>query len=259
MQICVTIRYFEPLSKIMLTKNEIKYLKSLHQKKEREVAQCFLCEGEKIVSEALESGWKVKKVFITHKVVETSIFKTDFEAISEKEMEQISSLATPPGVMALVEYPPLIRPNFDELNSELFLILDSINDPGNLGTIIRLADWYNIKYIFCSENTVDRFNAKVVQASMGSIFRTTIFYTDLIAFLNDCQQEQIPLFAAVMNGNLAQKGFMNKGGLIMGSESHGISNSLLNTKITKVTIPKFGKAESLNVGVATGILLSMLR
>lgn len=243
----------------MLTKNEIKYLKSLHQKKEREVAQCFLCEGEKIVFEALESGWKVKKVFITHKVAENIHFKIDFEVISEKEMEQISVLATPPGVMALVEYPQQIRPNFNELASELFLILDGINDPGNLGTIIRLADWYNIKYVFCSENTVDCFNAKVVQASMGSIFRTTIFYTELNTFLNDSKLEQIPLFAAVMNGNLAQKGFMNKGGLIMGSESHGISNKLLSTEINKVTIPKFGKAESLNVGVATGILLSMIR
>lgn len=242
----------------MLTKNEIKYLKSLHQKNERELNKCFICEGEKVVLELLSSGWKLKKLYLTSKLSDNLSLKIDYEILSEKEMDQISGFKTAPGILALVEIPQESLPDFASLQNQTFLILDGINDPGNLGTILRLADWYGISNVFCSPNTVDRFNSKVVQSSMGSVFRTKVFYTDLNEFIKNGLREKIPFFAAVMNGNKAQSGFMKNGGLMMGNESHGISENLLTSEIARVTIPKIGKAESLNVGVATGILLSMI-
>lgn len=243
----------------MLTKNEIKYLRSLHQKKEREEAQCFLCEGDKIVTEALASGFLVKKVYVTHKSSEALNLDFDHVLISEKEMDQISSLNTAPGILALVEYPKNETPAVNEFRNETFLLLDGINDPGNLGTILRIADWYGIIHVFCSLNSVDRFNPKVVQSSMGSIFRTKVHYLDLNPLIEECLEENIPMYAAVMDGTPVKSSFMKNGGLIMGSESHGISRSLLLPEMKKVTIPKFGKAESLNVAVATGILLSLIQ
>lgn len=242
----------------MLTKNEIKYLKSLHQKNERELNKCFICEGEKVVTELLSSGWRIKKLYLTAKLADSLRIKESFELVSEKEMDQISGFKTAPGILALVEMPEDSAPDFDVLNQQTFLVLDGINDPGNLGTILRLADWYGISYVFCSHHTVDRFNSKVVQSSMGSVFRTKVFYTDLKEFIQKGIQEKVAFFAAVMDGNSAKVGFMQKGGLIMGSESHGISKDLLFQEIARITIPRIGKAESLNVGVATGILLSMI-
>lgn len=241
----------------MLTKNEIKYLKSLHQKKEREEARYFLCEGDKLVSEALNSGFSIKEVYISHKKLENSNNTGNFKAISEKEMEQISGFKTPPGIIALVAFPERAKPENNELKDQLFLVLDGINDPGNMGTILRNADWFGVKNVFCSLNSVDIFNSKVIQSSMGSVFRVNVFYTDLEALVHDLNQASIHLFAAVMDGKSASNGFMKKGGLIMGSESHGISEGILTQEVKKITIPKFGKAESLNVGVATGILLAM--
>jgi len=241
----------------MLTKNEIKYLKSLHQKKEREEAQYFLCEGDKLVEEALQSDFTVKDVYISHKKLENSGKTGDFKVVNEREMEQISGFKTPPGILALIAFPNRVKPDFKELKSHKFLILDGISDPGNMGTIIRNADWFGVKYVFCSPNSVDVFNSKVIQSSMGSIFRVNVFYIELSDFIKDCIQNDITLFGAVMNGKTVENQFMKSGGLILGSESHGISNHLLVNEVNKITIPKYGKAESLNVGVACGILLSL--
>jgi TrmH family RNA methyltransferase len=243
----------------MLTKNEIKYLKSLHQKKEREEANCFICEGDKLVEEAVNSNFTVKEVYISHKKLTNRDKSIEIKAISEKEMEQISGFKTPPGILAVVQYPKTIDVDFKALNKEIFLILDGINDPGNMGTILRNADWFGIKNVICSKNSVDIFNSKVIQSSMGSIFRVNVNYCDLPDFIQDCVLNDIELYAAVMNGKSAEKHFIQNGGLILGSESHGIGEELLRMKINKITIPKIGLAESLNVGVASGILLALAK
>jgi TrmH family RNA methyltransferase len=174
-------------------------------------------------------------------------------------MKKISQMTNPPGIIALAEMPKSDMPPLAELSDQLFFILDSINDPGNLGTIIRIADWFGIKHVFCSLSTVDVYNHKVVQASMGGIFRVNLHYTDLKILLESGKGQNLPLFAAVMNGNNLKPGTISRGGIILGSESHGIDPDLLLDGIEKITIPSFGKAESLNVAVAAGIITALAK
>lgn len=241
----------------MLTKNEIKQIRSLQLKKGRDELGCFVCEGNKLVSELLASSFRVREIFATHEWAENHNEHKDIRLISSQEMEKISQMTTAPGVLAVVEEPKELKPDIEKLKNQLFFVLDGVTDPGNLGTIIRIADWFGMTDIFCSPNTVERFNPKTVQASMGSIFRVNVQYLGLLDFMNQCSENNIPLSAAVMNGNTDFK--ISTGGIILGSESHGISDAILNKKVEKITIPSFGKAESLNVAIAAGIIVSKIK
>ena len=160
--------------------------------------------------------------------------------------------------MAIIHYPEKKAPDFNLLMGTNFLILDRMNDPGNLGTVLRTADWFGIQNIFCSQDTVDCYNPKVVQSSMGSVFRVNVHYLPLKELLTDLMKCKISVFAADMNGEKAHPSVFNKGGLLLGSESHGIDPDLFLSGVKKITIPKYGSAESLNVGVAGGILMWMM-
>ncbi len=241
----------------MLTKNEIKQIRSLQLKKGRDELGCFVCEGNKLVTELLGSSFKVKDILATHEWADNHPANNDVKRISSAEMEKISQMATSPGVLAIVEQPDNEIHSLKSLKEQLFFVLDDVADPGNLGTIIRIADWFGIENIFCSTNTVERFNPKTVQASMGSIFRVKVHYSNLNLFIDECQQEKINFYAAVMNGNSSFE--IKSGGIILGNESHGISEAVLSKNIQKITIPSFGKAESLNVAIAAGIIVSKIK
>ncbi len=220
----------------------IKKVRSLHQKKFRQKEGLFLVEGQKMVEELLRSDFVVDQLFST----------VDFagsENVSEGELERMSSLRNANQVLAVVKIPN-IKLNPDKPS----LVLDGVNDPGNLGTIIRIADWYGIDQVVCSKNTVDCYNPKVVQSTMGSLFRTSVHYLDLEEFL---AKTTIPTFGAVMDGNTPERAGMAVN-LVLGSESHGIRESILPYLNQRVTIPRIGEAESLNVAVAAGILLDRL-
>ena len=169
--------------------------------------------------------------------------------VNQRELEQLSELKTPNKFVAVFR-----KPKQTELSDNFTLVLDGIQDPGNMGTILRLADWYNIKNIVCSTDTVDIYNSKVVQASMGAIFRIDVQYTNLISFLENTKQ---PVYGALLNGeNYRTVEYAKNGILVMGNEGAGIRPEIQVLIKTKVTIPKYGQAESLNVATATAILLA---
>ncbi len=237
----------------MLTKNEIKQLKQLQLKKFRKQDGLYLVEGVKMVEELLQSGHKIRAVYCHQEFVDqfpnTVVIKSDI-------MKQISTMATPPGVIAVAEIP---KPKKLNLNMGWTLALNDINDPGNLGTMLRTADWFGISQVICSENCVDAFSPKVVQASMGAIFRISVHYLDMQSALNDCAKNEVKIYAADMKGEqLDSINFPNNGILLMGSESHGIGLALRPLVNHWVNIPGKGKTESLNVSVAAGIICARL-
>lgn len=247
----------------MLSKNQIRFIKSLQQKKFRTQHACFSVEGPKMVDELLRSAFTMRNVFgtsdwIDHHKKNYSL-KDKLVEISEKDLSRISSLKTPNQVLAVVDIPERIATRTGDL-SGLVLALDGINDPGNLGTIIRIADWFGIGQIICSEDTVDVYNPKAVQASMGSLFRVQVVYTDLAEFLKN-PGLKLPKFGAVMDGeNIYNKKLPAEGLLVIGSESHGIRPETASAIDTGLTIPASGPAtESLNAAVATGIICSEFR
>ena len=235
-----------------LSKNTLKLITSLSQKKYRQKHNLFIAEGVKVVNELLQSSFKVNCLYTT----DVSLFdkhKVVIEEISENELRKLSGLKTPNKVVGVFEIP-----KENALVQDVFtLALDDINDPGNLGTIIRLCDWFGITQLVCSNNTVDCYNAKVVQATMGSLTRVRIIYTDLIDFLTETQ---LPTYTADMEGaNVYKEKLPLKAVLVMGNEANGISNEVNAVIQQKLTIPRFGEAqqtESLNVATATAILLS---
>lgn len=237
----------------MLSINQKKYINSLQQKKFRAQHGTFLVEGEKMVGELIQSDLEIEFVFVVkgHHVKGFEVIE-----IAEKEMKSISALATPSNFLAVAKQK---KQQTDLPQNNLVLVLDNIKDPGNLGTIIRTADWFGINTIICSNECVDAYNPKVVQATMGSIFRSNLIYTDLVEFFQ--QNKSIPVYGALLEGeNVFQKLIQDrKAFLLMGSESFGISKELTTFITNKIMIPKFGNAESLNVAVATGVLCSAYR
>jgi TrmH family RNA methyltransferase len=239
----------------MLSKNQIKLITSLQQKKYRFANQLFFAEGIKVIQELLVSNFELVNLYST---------KDDFEevsndkktVISESDLKKISALSTPNTCLAVFKMAvekPIIE-------SGLILALDSIRDPGNLGTILRLCDWFGINQIICSKETVDIYNPKVVQATMGSIARVNMNYMDLNAFI---AQSKTPVFGTFMDGdNIYKSTLPQEGIIIMGNEANGISPELEKLVKNKLTIPRFGtiqKTESLNVATATAIVLSEFR
>lgn len=233
----------------MLSKNQLKNIRQLSRKKYRQESGLFVAEGEKLVYELLGSGWKADRIYSTMVLPKTPHIKID-----PSEMKQISHLASASPILGIFHLPKDDPPPTD--HKGFSLVLDSISDPGNLGTIIRLCDWFGIKNLFCSTNTVDCFNPKVVQSTMGSIARVSCHYVDLLSLIENCSAR---LYAATLDGSPHYKeSFPTDGLLVMGSESHGISNALLEKINNRITIPSQSDgsgAESLNVASATAILL----
>lgn len=239
----------EPISKA-----KIKWVRSLQLKKTREELRLFVVEGEKMVLEGLSSPLAPELV-IVHKEHTSLLDGSDncpVYTAGNSDMEQLSGLKTPNKLIAVFR-----KPEFTEVSSGIRLVLDGVQDPGNMGTIMRLADWFGIPEIICSNATVDCFNPKVVQASMGAIFRIRVSYTDLEAFLKNVT---VPVFGALLDGTDYRTAKTAENALLlMGNEGNGISNSLLPFITERVTIPRYGAAESLNVATATAILLAELR
>lgn len=245
----------------MISSNEIKFVKSLHQKKFREQEGLFIVEGEKLLSELLKSDWSVESIYATAEWFSKNNCPPKIKTVEIKraELERISALASPNEVLAVVRQREFA---FNEKLSQegVTLILEDVKDPGNLGTIIRIADWFGIKQVICSEQSVELFNPKTVQSTMGSLFHLPIVYGDVVTLTQKIQQVQIPVYGAVMDGSsVYSESFPKAMALIMGSESHGISPHLDRFLEKRITIPSFGAAESLNVGVATGIICSHYR
>nr|WP_294936826.1 RNA methyltransferase [uncultured Flavobacterium sp.] len=236
----------------MLSKNQIKLITSLQQKKYRKQQQLFFAEGIKVIQELLNSNFVLEHIFVTDAIF-PKIPKDKITVITEAELKKISALATPNNCLALFKIPA------EQPVSEngLVLALDDIRDPGNLGTIVRLADWFGIKQIVCSAETVDVFNPKVVQATMGSITRVNMIYTDLAEFL---QQTKLPVFGTFMDGkNIYKSDLPAEGIIVMGNEANGISAEIEKLTTQRISIPRFGdlqQTESLNVATATAIILS---
>lgn len=253
----------------MISKNKIKLVNSLLQKKQRYIQQAFIIEGTKLFAEAIETSSKILETFVTTDWLNENhllLKNRYYDIVSDKEMKEISQLATPPGILAIVSMPTHTF-SLNALSGKLNLAVDGINDPGNLGSIIRSAEWFGIEYLFCSEDTVDVYNPKVVQASMGSVFRVKVIEMSLQKLCKEAITEGISISGAFIEGeNLFTKKLINENMLIVvGSESHGIREYLWPYIQQKITIPSFADssigmgAESLNAAIAASIILSAFR
>ncbi len=238
----------------MVVKNQIKFIKSLQQKKYRTQHGLFVVEGVKLVNELVRSTLSMRKLYKTADLVDDDIFD-QAEIISESELQKMSGLKSPNKVLGVFEIP---QPEPLDFN-DWVLALDQVQDPGNLGTIIRLCDWFGVKHLLCSTNTVDCYNPKTLQATMGSIARVNIVYDSISNVVKDSGAS---LFATFMNGrSIYEKSMPDRGILLLGNESHGISDQLRQLADFQIAIPRYGSAEteSLNVATATAILLSEIR
>ena len=243
-----------------MTKAEIQQLRALKDKRERDRERLFIAEGEKLVEEILDSHFVVRKVLTTdakHK-------GANIELITKQEMERISQLTTPTTMLAVVEQPNN-RLSIDKLCHKLVVALDGVQNPGNLGTIIRLADWFGVEEIICSRECADCYNPKVVQATMGAILRVRIHYVDnLSKLLHEARDMGMNIYGTLLDGNnIYHEKLDNKGIIVMGNEGRGVSDECRNMLTHKLLIPPFPAdcptSESLNVAMATGIILSEFR
>ena len=234
----------------MISKSQIKLIRSLQQKKYRSKLKLFVAEGPKVINEFLTAKFKLHSLFTT---VENLFIDVNSEIISDEEISKISFLKNANNSVAVFTIPEQKKPRKEGIT----LLLDSIRDPGNLGTIIRLSDWFNVSNIICSSDSVDCFNPKVIQATMGSISRVSISYCDLTTYLS---LSDLPVYAGTMDGkNIYKEKLPENAIVIVGNEANGISDTLLNLTTHKIGIPRFGnnhQTESLNVAVATAILFS---
>lgn len=238
----------------MLSKNELKYIQSLCQKKQRQAERLFVAEGEKLAEELLNSNYPIRKIYALDGWAPPKSTQTEIVTVTENELERMSSLQTPNQVMILAEQQPALGE--PDIHSGITLMLDGIQDPGNLGTLIRIADWFGVKQIIASEHTAELYNPKVIQSTMGSFIRVPVYYTSLVKVL---ETAKLPVLGALLKGeNINQTKSLSEGILIIGNESKGISRELLPYITQPVTIPRIGGAESLNAAVAAGIILSRL-
>ena len=238
----------------MLTAHTIKILQSLDKKKFRQKYNLFLVEGNKIIRELHNTNYKIKNIFSTGGD-DLVFLGHDIEEINANELKKISFLQHPKDSVAVCELPE----GQTLLETNINLVLDGIQDPGNLGTIIRLADWFGIKQIICSTDTVDYFNPKVIQATMGSFTRVNIVYTDIVDFLKN--SEHVNIGTDMMGENLYQYKFPEKVNIIMGNEGNGMRPETEKELNEVITIPRFGETqstESLNVSIATSIILGQM-
>ena len=243
----------------MLSKLKLKYIQSLGQKKFRDENRVFIAEGPKLIMELMRSGsTRIKELYALDEWIkenEKSLGKFPVEPVSEIELEKISQLSTPNKVVAIVHQFPTEPPG--NISNKIVLALDGIQDPGNLGTIIRIADWFGIDQVICNHESAELYNPKVVQSTMGSLARVRIFYTDLGEWLRT--QNETRIYATTLEGqDITSMNKINSGIILAGNESRGINPNLLGIANVRITIPKKGNAESLNVAIAVGIVLSHL-
>jgi len=241
----------------MLSKAKISLITSLQHKKFRKQHGLFIVEGVKSVIEFLSSEYQIHSLYATAEArtkMGNLPQKLKYIDVSTSEFQKISGLTNPQGVLALVYLPAAETFDWSLLRQQHNLLLDDVQDPGNLGTIIRTAEWFGIQHIICSVGTVDAFNPKVVQATMGSLARVKIYYTSLVDFIN---QSEMATFGALLDGSSIYKTDFGKAGLIiMGNEGNGIGTEIIDKIDHAVTIPRIGNAESLNVAVATTVFCS---
>jgi TrmH family RNA methyltransferase len=235
----------------MASKKDIQLLSSLKQKKYRKSTGLFLVEGEKTVTDYLHAGYKPEYLW-PQKTYDAAPLSMA-EVVSVKTLSRVSAFKSPPPVIAVFHIPQ--RGTIPESTKGFTLVLDGLQDPGNLGTIIRLADWFGVDHIICSSDTVDVYNPKVIQAAMGSTARLPVYYTDTLHYLSRCKR---PVWMSVLNGsNLYETALPADAVIVMGNEAHGIRPSLLSLVKDRISIP--GKvnrqAESLNVAMATAVIL----
>ncbi|WP_281227756.1 TrmH family RNA methyltransferase [Flavobacterium aquiphilum] len=239
----------------MLSKNQIKLISSLQQKKHRFANQLFFAEGIKVIQELVKSNFELEHLYTT-KDDFNDVASNKRSVISENELNKISALSTPNTCLAVFRIPLEQK----IIESGLIIALDSIRDPGNLGTILRLCDWFGIQQLICSKETVDIYNPKVVQATMGSIARVNVNYVDLETFI---KQTELPVFGTFMDSeNIYKTTLPQEGIIVMGNEANGISENIEKLINKRLTIPRFGNTqitESLNVATATAIILSEFR
>lgn len=254
----------------VINKQQIKFVRSLRQRKMRDESGMFIAEGLKSVNEAIECfAESIEVIYISSNNRNNDKLKhipdnIAIIEISENDFLKISSFKTPQGFLALIRKPEDIIPKVETLN-DLTIVLDNVNDPGNLGTIIRLADWLGINQIICSRDTVDCYNPKVVQASMGAVLRIGVHYTDLSEFVNKIKvQTKLHVYSTSLNGeNLYQTKLSQPAVLIFGNEANGISKEILNLVDKSLLVPSYSNnsesSESLNVSIAAAIVLSEFR
>ena len=252
----------------MLSKNKIKFIKSLDNKKSRDESGQFIIEGDKIVSEFINAGRNINLLVAQTKWIETLPEQAlqnieDIIDVENNELKKISSLRTPHNVLAIVNKTEFLI-NWNEILQDLTLVLETIQDPGNLGTIIRTAAWFGIGNIICSPDSVDVFNQKVIQASMGAILRVKVHYTNLFDFMNRISESNFPVYGACLDGKPVYDCDLSANGIILlGNESAGISSSLKKYITQKIRIPFFSDTtegiDSLNVSMAAAIICSEFR
>lgn len=236
----------------MITKSQVKHIRSLDDKKYRKQHKQFIVEGEKMVMELIDSDFDVIQVFVQNGWPGTESLQRRsrlVQVVEDFEMKKISSMSSPSPVLGVVGIP-----DTNDIVGKRFFLLDQIRDPGNLGTIIRIADWFGLDGIICSPETVELYNPKVVQASMGSIFRVPVIYTTLPDWIRT--HADIPVYAASLQGkNLHESSHsIQTGAILIGNESNGLTPELLSASTYQIRIPGGGEAESLNAAVAAGIL-----
>lgn len=235
----------------MISKNQIKLIQSLSRKKKRDELNLFVAEGEKLVDDLLPHFEAVHLFAVNDQLHGANV-------ISEADMKRITHLSSPSSVLAVFKQ-KASNYKVEELNKSLSIVLDDIQDPGNLGTIIRVADWFGIAYVFCSPQCADVYNSKTVKATMGALSRVKVIYIDLLTFLADVS---CPVFGTFMDGDDIYQSDLPKSGIIvMGNEGKGISKAIESKVNKRLSIPSFGdnSSESLNVAMATGIVCSEFR
>ncbi|GLR64274.1 TrmH family RNA methyltransferase [Marinospirillum insulare] len=248
----------------MLSKNQAKSLRALHRKKTRREQGLFLVEGEKVVAELLASNWCVCNLYATAEFIATyqSLIRLSELVLVEcsvEELTSVSTLVTNTAALAVVKMPEKSTPPPIDQNSWL-LALDGVNDPGNLGSLLRIADWYGIQQVVCSTTTAEVYNPKVIAASKGSFLRVAVSYQPLDSFFSQLPAAT-PVLGAYLEGESIHhlENCPSSGVILLGSEAQGISQALAAKVTRKITIPAFGEAESLNVGVAAAIICDNLK
>jgi len=241
----------------MITKSQVKYIQSLGHKKFRDEEGAFVVEGPKIVGELIQApGMRLRQIYALKDWTGagSNHLPGALVEVSVTELQRLSGLSTPNQVLAVFEKPSFPPPDF---GAGLSLVLDGIQDPGNLGTIVRIADWFGIQRVLCTADSADVFNAKAVQSTMGSISRVPVVYANPEDIL--LRYPGLPVYAAVLEGkDLYKAERISRGWIVIGNESKGIRPALLEHATNRITIPRVGQAESLNAAVATGIILSHL-
>ncbi len=241
-----------------MTKQEIQFIRSLSDKRNRDQEGLFIAEGDKLISEIIASGLRVRSIYALE-----GHLSPYAETVSAKDMERISQLKTASSSLAVVEQPRHTVPAAAPANS-LSIALDGVQNPGNLGTIIRLADWFGVEDIFCSTDTADCFNPKVVQATMGAILRVRVHYLPLAEFLARTAATGTPVYGTMLNGdNIYSSSLSHSGVIVMGNEGKGVSAACARSFTHRLLIPSYPAerqgSESLNVAMATGIVCAEFR